>query len=360
MDFKMNLSKLAISIAKNPYHDIEEIQEFILDAPADEVRGSYRQIIQLCHTLTEELIKTRRSVAGINLLAKTISKIQFNVSQLTMIHADLCLLCLDAKCLNPAIKFLEVDYTDIRLSIENTDDVKQVMLFYYYGGLIYTAIKQFEKATLFFEVVLTMPANVMNSHMQESYKKLIILSLLTNGKLPDNLLPRYTSHCVFTQRKSVGGQYLKFAQEYPSLNYEKLRKLFTANSSVFERDENLGLMKQCLTQVHKRNIKRLTKTFLTLALRDVADHVGLSSEREAEEFILNMIDDGEIYATINQKDGMVVFQDSPETFDSVKVFQKLQEDMSTCTNLIQILRKLETESDLDRRNLTMKIINENQ
>lgn len=41
--------------------------------------------------------------------------------------------------------------------------------------------------------------------------------------------------------------------------------------------------------LYKKNIQRLTKTFLTLSLSDVASRVGLSSPAEAEGHILQMV-----------------------------------------------------------------------
>lgn len=334
------MTRLIQEIQENPRHDIEEIKELIIDTTDDEIRSSSKQFLQLCHLLTEALVKTKRSVSGILLMSHAIMKYQQHRSQLTPLHSDFCLLCLDSKCLNPALNFLEIDYTEIRKT-DDGEDVKRVLLFYYYGGLIYAAIKNFERASYFFEVVLTVPATVMSPIMQETYKKFIILNVLLNGKLQDNILPKYTSSCVLRQRKLIGHSYLKFAQEYSSLSYEKLKRLVSTNSSTFERDENMGLIKQCLTQIHKRNIQRLTKTFLTLPLKDVASYVGLESEKEAELYVLNMIDDGEISATIDQKDGMVVFRDNSEKYDTVSVFQKLQEDMSVTMTLINTMKKLE-------------------
>lgn len=349
MALKENLTRFIGAIEENPNCDIEEIQELVADTPEDEIRASAVQFAQLCHTLTDALIESNRSVSGINLLSNAITKLQTHRSQLTQIHSAYCLLCLDSKCLNPALKFLEVDYTEIQKTDDRDESVKHVLLYYYYGGLIYTAIKNFERASYYFEVVLTVPANVVSPIMQETYKKQIILNLLLNGKLPENMLPKYTSPCVFKQKKQVAQSYLKLANEYSSLNHEKIRRLVSSHLNVYGRDENVGLIKQCLTQVHKRNIQRLTKTFLTLSLRDVANHVGLTTEKEAELYILNMIDEGEIFATINQKDGMVVFQDNPENFDSVSVFQKLQEDMSTSTMLINTLKKLMAETPIDAK-----------
>lgn len=46
---------------------------------------------------------------------------------------------------------------------------------------------------------------------------------------------------------------------------------------------------QVLASLYKNNIQRLTKTFLTLSLADVASRVQLSSPAEAEKYILNMV-----------------------------------------------------------------------
>lgn len=51
----------------------------------------------------------------------------------------------------------------------------------------------------------------------------------------------------------------------------------------------MGLVKQCLVALHKKNIQRLTKTFLTLSLIDMADRVQLSSAKEAEFYVLKMV-----------------------------------------------------------------------
>ncbi len=67
----------------------------------------------LCHLLTQRLIDQRQAIRGIDLLSGAIAKIQLNVSQLTSIHADICQLSLLAKCLKPALHFLDIDITDI-------------------------------------------------------------------------------------------------------------------------------------------------------------------------------------------------------------------------------------------------------
>ena len=65
----------------------------------------------------------------------------------------------------------------------------------------------------------------------------------------------------------------------------------------------MGLVRQVALSQTKSNIKRLTKTFVTLSLSDVASRIGLSSAEEAERQIVAMIEEGRIHARISQKDG---------------------------------------------------------
>lgn len=56
------------------------------------------------------------------------------------------------------------------------------------------------------------------------------------------------------------------------------------------QDNNLGLVKQVVSSMYKRNIQRLTQTYLTLSLQDIANTVQLNSAKEAAEMhVLQMV-----------------------------------------------------------------------
>ena len=55
------------------------------------------------------------------------------------------------------------------------------------------------------------------------------------------------------------------------------------------QDNNLGLVKQVVSSMYKRNIQRLTQTYLTLSLQDIASTVQLNSSKEAEMHVLQMV-----------------------------------------------------------------------
>lgn len=63
--------------------------------------------------VTALLVEQKQALRGITLMTKAIKKIQLFDSQLTSVHADLCQLCMLAKCFKPALEILDIDITAI-------------------------------------------------------------------------------------------------------------------------------------------------------------------------------------------------------------------------------------------------------
>ncbi|OAY66405.1 COP9 signalosome complex subunit 3, partial [Ananas comosus] len=123
--------------------------------------------------------------------------------------------------------------------------------------------------------------------------------------------------------------YIDLSACYASGKYSDLEAFIQSNVEKFQSDNNLGLVKQVLSSLYKRNIQRLTQTYLTLSLQDIANAVQLKTPKEAEMHVLRMIQDGEIFATINQKDGMVSFHEDPEQLMALsKKLRSIDEQIS--------------------------------
>ncbi|KAA0202633.1 hypothetical protein HAZT_HAZT011245 [Hyalella azteca] len=107
------------------------------------------------------------------------------------------------------------------------------------------------------------------------------------------------------------------------------------------REGNYGLVKQLTSAQFKQCIQKLTRTFLTLSLADVALRVKLQLPKLAQQYLLNMIEDGEIHASINQKDGMVVFKDNPEQYNASDTLDLLHERMERVMEMEKRLVEME-------------------
>ncbi|XP_023012393.2 COP9 signalosome subunit 3 [Leptinotarsa decemlineata] len=332
-------------IVNSPDNRFTLAQDFIQNCNGEQVRFAPDIFAELCHSLTNYLIDQRQPLQGVLLLKKAISKLRLFDSQLTSIHADLCQLCLVSKCFKPALEILNIDITGICQEINNPNgphfDSKYFLLYYYYGGMIYLAVRNYDRALYFFEVAITTPSQAVSHIMLEAFKKYILVSLLLQGKI--QMIPKYASQVVPRFMKPLSQPYYELANAFTSNNTTELNLVLNKHSEIFARDHNLGLVKQVSSMLFKKNIQRLTKTFLTLSLSDVASRVGLSSPSEAESHILQMIESQQIFATINQKDGMVVFRDEPDKYSGPAVLKGLEEQMALCMELDKQILAMDEE-----------------
>ncbi|XP_028131422.1 COP9 signalosome complex subunit 3 [Diabrotica virgifera virgifera] len=323
-----------------------QAHDFILNCNGEQIRFAPDTFAELCHSVTNYLVEQKQPMKGILLLQKAISKLRLYDSQLTSIHADLCQLCLLAKCFKPALELLNVDVTGICQEMSQNPngpqfESKYFLLYYYYGGMIYLAVRNLDRALYFFEVAITTPSLAVSHIMLESFKKYILVSLLLYGKIQS--IPKFASQVVSRFIKPLSQPYYELANAFILNNTAELNTVLNKHSEMFTRDHNMGLVKQVSSVLYKKNIQRLTKTFLTLSLSDVASRVGLSSPVEAENHILQMIEKQQIYATINQKDGMVVFRDEPEKYSGPDVLKGLEEQLAVCMELDRQILAMDEE-----------------
>ncbi|XP_073842400.1 COP9 signalosome subunit 3 [Musca autumnalis] len=343
---------------------LQSVKDFIQQCNIYQVRLAAHAYYELCHQFTNAIVGQPRCIQGLTTLAAAIDKIRTCDTQLTPIHADLCQLSLKSKCFRVALKYLDVDITTISTGAETrgqnqtdttNNDAKYFLLYYYYGGMIYTAMKNYERALYFFEVCIATPAMAMSYIMLEAYKKFILVSLILHGKIQP--IPKYASQVISRFMKPIAQVYHNLAVAYATTSSEEVRNCINKYTDTFVRDNNMGLAKQVATSLYKKNIQRLTKTFLTLSLTDVASRVQLPSAAVAEKYIFNMIKSGEIYATINQRDGMVVFKDDPEKHNSNQMFLNIQEDMESVMSLVKQINKMEEDIILNPIYIKKAVVN---
>uniref|UniRef100_A0A671ENF4 COP9 signalosome complex subunit 3 n=1 Tax=Rhinolophus ferrumequinum TaxID=59479 RepID=A0A671ENF4_RHIFE len=305
-----------------------QVQLFISTANGEHIRYATDTFAGLCHQLTNALVERKQPLRGIGVLKQAIDKMQMNTNQLTSIHADLCQLCLLAKCFKPALPYLDVDMMDI-CKENGAYDAKHFLCYYYYGGMIYTGLKNFERALYFYEQAITTPAMAVSHIMLESYKKYILVSLILLGKVQQWVSP-------------LSNAYHELAQVYSTNNPSELRNLVNKHSETFTRDNNMGLVKQCLSSLYKKNIQRLTKVRPVLpSMHHMASRVQLSGPQEQKICLTH--EDGEIFASINQKDGMVSFHDNPEKYNNPAMLHNIDQEMLKCIELDERLKAMDQE-----------------
>ncbi|CAI5510693.1 unnamed protein product, partial [Closterium sp. Naga37s-1] len=308
-------------------------------------------VASLCHRLRDQLIAHSQYARGVLPLRWAISKVQHSSSaeHLTPQHADCLQLCLLAKLYRQGGELLQRDILDI--DPKKTGLVHRDFLLYcFYGGTIYVGLKQYQKALDLFMHAITSPAQGVNAITVAAYKRHVLVSLILNAQLSP--LPKFTPGIVQRGLKACCQDYHDLANIYVSRDAAELKKFVDSHEQAFKADNNLGLAHQVVASVPKRSIQRLTHTYLTLSLSDLAESVHLSSPAEAEKYLLSMIADGEMFARIDQQAGMVSFEEDPEKYDSLGMAAVVEEHIQRATKLSKKLALVHEQISSDRTYLT--------
>eukprot|EP01118_Nematostelium_gracile_P013102 TRINITY_DN48_c0_g1_i2.p1 TRINITY_DN48_c0_g1~~TRINITY_DN48_c0_g1_i2.p1 ORF type:complete len:432 (+),score=110.17 TRINITY_DN48_c0_g1_i2:69-1364(+) len=325
-------AKLGTKVDPNKF--LMQVQRFLVNCNGPQIRLAPNKVISLCRKFKDVCLEANQSLRAVKPLRLAITKLRPSSDVLTPLHAEFLQVCLYSKCYSAAREILDTEILEVNPDA-TTVTSKDVLLYYYYGGLIYTGLKQFKKALSFFRLVVTMPAQMLSAIMVEAYKKYVLLSLLVHGKLLT--LPRYTSNVVNRYQKNSFPHYQEFATAFSGHNTDELHKVAQTHIDTFKKDKNFGLVKQCIQSLYIKNIQRQTQTYLTFSFQDMAAAVKLGSPAEAEKHLLRMIEKGEIFASINQKDGMISFQESVEQYDTRGMSYQLNNHVQ---KVIQLGRKI--------------------
>lgn len=221
--------------------------------------------------------------------------------------------------------------------------------------------------------------------MVESAKKLVLISCLARGKYEG--LPKNASSIVRRHLKSYIEPYLEFSTLFATRDLEKCQSFLktvplpqnsgdvskgspntggflvnaisklgvsigaTGNSGgsetameQFKKDKNFGLVKQCLRALSKTNIQKLTDTYLSMSLQDIAKAARLATTTEAEKVLMGMIEDGDLSATIDQANGIVSFMEvDMSNWNVMHTYQGLSERIKKVQDLCDRLKRMDVD-----------------
>ncbi|KAF7794006.1 hypothetical protein EIP86_005133 [Pleurotus ostreatoroseus] len=100
-------------------------------------------------------------------------------------------------------------------------------------------------------------------------------------------------------------------------------------------------------------IKKLTRTYITLGLRDIAQEVGIETEDEVRATIVSMVEAGEISASISVE-GTVTFLDSTAQISRADIETALSHAQEQSKMLLELERTLNSSRDYLQKALKYK------
>ncbi|KAJ6606780.1 hypothetical protein B0H10DRAFT_2033551 [Mycena sp. CBHHK59/15] len=235
-----------------------------------------------------------------------------DLTHLTTIHPIFLQVCLMTNQLTAAVPVLSCPIATISTTLSDLT-YNDNLVYHYLGGIILAVLKKWADAEEYFEICVTAPGTVPAALQLEALKKLRLVQLISKGEVTS--LPKY-AHPTLT-RILKNTVYNDLINAYPQ-DTERLYALLEKEKSAFSSDRNIGLVTQVIDRAPRWALKKLTATYVTLGLSDIARAVSIQSEDEVRALILSMIETGDISAQISAS-GTVTFSDPPPQFTKEEV-----------------------------------------
>ncbi|KAG6806845.1 hypothetical protein H0H92_009864 [Tricholoma furcatifolium] len=323
-----------------PWTAVEQFcQNFIPDharlAP-DRVTSLARGISSACPT----------PKAAIAPLLDLISRYPYDASYLTTIHATLALACVRTYSYSALLPILATPITNIDLTLSPDLTYSDSLTYHYLGGIAFAALKRWRSACEFFEIALSAPGAVPAALQLEALKKLRLVQLIAYGKIAP--LPKYTHTNLPRLFKNT--PYSTFVNNYPH-NIDTLRDLVHREEPTFSLEKNLGLINQALARAPRWTLKKLTGTYITLSLSDIAKAINLPSEDAVRALLLDMIESSDITAHISTDS--VTFSDPTPAVSQSQIDTVLREVQAQS----EMLRTLERDMSKNKDYLAKAVKN---
>ncbi|PPR06466.1 hypothetical protein CVT24_002608 [Panaeolus cyanescens] len=289
------------------------VSQFCAQFSPEQARLVPERVTKLAKGIQRYAQQSGNPALAVTPLQHLIQRYPPDLSYLTTIHSIFLMTCVTTRNFTPALPILAVPITNIDLSLSPDLTYQDNLIYHYTGGIALAALKKWSEAEEYFEICVTSPGNHPAALQFEALKKLRLVQIISKGEVGQ--LPKYTSsHLIRLFRNSVYAQFLK---HYPQ-NQTALRELVAKEKAVFASEKNLGLINQAIARAPRWVLKKLTATYVTLHLSDIAKRVGIESEDEVRGMLLSMIESGELTAHISSSN-TVTFTDPPPSFTKAEV-----------------------------------------
>lgn len=366
---------------------MEHCRALLLNADRAQVAFAPLEFSRVCSKYLSFAMQAESPLHAVRPLVNAAYLLQPAPTHFTPVHPMALLACILAKCYHAAAPLVEQPLVHVDAA-RTAVGVSDVLLHHYYGGIALVGLKRHKAALASFQLVIAAPTVVVNSIIVEAHKKWLLCWLIAHKRAP--VLPKYCATVIGRHAKSGAAPYTELAAAFTSRDRVEFEKTVAKHAAVFEKDSNMGLVKQCavaFTKCAPRRaaaaaagrrrprmqprthrlpphrhpcarararsprrdcIERLTRTYVTLSLADIAASAGLSGAAEAGAMILQMVEGGEIAAQIDRVHSMASFDTTAGAAkggvsDAAETKAALDARLEQAMQLTQKLRALHDE-----------------
>jgi COP9 signalosome complex subunit 3 len=270
--------------------------------------------------------------------------------ELTPLHSEIVKLALMTHRPHLAVPFISQVYCTVDKKVTGIT-ANQVILYFYYAGSIWLSLKNYEKAADHFVSCISTPCIAIHAASVEAFKKLILVKLISEGVAVS--VPKLASGILQRFLRQVTDVYSELASVYTRKSPKSLKAFIEKYSADFLKDQNHGLIKQLVKARTRRLVQHLTNSYTTVSLHDIAQQ-SATETREVEQILLQMIEEGDLDARIDQEHGIVFFEEKGVTGQYQAFETQAGQLMTLLVSADQRLKDLMLDPDYVRETLTMR------
>ncbi|KAI1389774.1 uncharacterized protein F4822DRAFT_399662 [Hypoxylon trugodes] len=181
-------------------------------------------------------------------------------------------------------------------------------------GMIYCSRRDWESAFAAFERVITYPTREGGASkiMLEAYKKWVLVSLLSKGKLVEP--ESYTGAAASKIYGNIGKPYTALAALFVADDAQVLKADVEKNTQLWFEDGNTGLIQEVLAAYQKWRVLALEQIYSKISLPEIRQQTTsaetgrvLEKDEDIETLLQNMIISGMLYGVIEKNDDGTAF-----------------------------------------------------
>ncbi|VDK83392.1 unnamed protein product [Onchocerca ochengi] len=271
----------------------------------------FRKVYEYC------LLQINKPARGIMLLSNAINVlVKEEKDVLTSLHPCLFCLCLKARIHHPAMPFLHLAVPKIFKETANQAgpymDPKWVVLYFYYGGLLYAVLGRYDEAFAMMQKACCIPAVAPSAIVVRAYKIYVLLSLLLYGKtlrLSNCRSPVMTRSIVPLCPDYSALERICDNEEVDFDKASAILEYLEAHYVTFEKDKTIGLVKLVVRSIRENSIKKIAEGFISISLSDITRRCHLDDNGHTELYLCDMSKDGKINVRIDKKQNIAYFDE---------------------------------------------------
>lgn len=309
---------------------------FLLSCSPDDYIGyssmSKKKLCRVCCTVGQVAMESGRAKQAIVPVSTGLHcLVQGRLEILTPVHAELLKLCLVSKMYSKAVSFLK---SHAILSAPECYKTRSthVLLYFYYGGMVYTGLKKYKEAIFMYLGAMTMPAFQVSEIALEAAKKYILVCLILYGDIKP--IPSYASTLVMKDIKIVCENYYSLGKLVAS--GEDVQVFVAQREDVWRRDGNFGLVQILVGQEcqRKRRIENLGKIYSSIPRDKLVSELGLGHWEEMKRVIFSMEASERTRVRLDEKDNVLHMSEADGTEISMKDMMQLIKECQSMKDVI--------------------------